>query len=350
MKIAVVGAGIFGCTTAIKLANGGHDVHLFDPLGIMKAASSINQYRVHRGYHYPRSVETTQYVKRCVELFEGEYPNCMIKFGVDRYYAIAKNGTLTTAEEYEWFMLKNGLEFQKVATNETNCIDPMKIRTLYRIKEDSFDIGTLYLEVVERLRTNNVKFQRIKFTENQLHDFDLIINATYANINGLLPENQQVDYQFELCEKLIVRLPDRFLNKSMVILDGNFCCIDPFFKNFQVVGHVERAIHDRQIGKFYQLDGKYRNVLNLGVVKRFRHSKNSQIIEGLRDFFPMTDDEIEKSKFGSMLTIRTVLPNREHDDSRPSYITKHSDKLYSIFSGKIATCVDVANQIVDLIK
>src|SRR5580700_4626516 len=46
-KIAVAGAGIYGATAAIRLAEQGHEVHLFDPLGMMQAASAINQYRVH---------------------------------------------------------------------------------------------------------------------------------------------------------------------------------------------------------------------------------------------------------------------------------------------------------------
>jgi glycine/D-amino acid oxidase-like deaminating enzyme len=57
-KIAVAGAGIYGATAAIRLAEQGHQVHLFDPLGLLRAASAINQYRVHAGYHYPRSAET----------------------------------------------------------------------------------------------------------------------------------------------------------------------------------------------------------------------------------------------------------------------------------------------------
>ena len=57
-KIAVAGAGIYGATAAIRLAEHGHQVHLFDPLGLLRAASAINQYRVHAGYHYPRSPET----------------------------------------------------------------------------------------------------------------------------------------------------------------------------------------------------------------------------------------------------------------------------------------------------
>jgi glycine/D-amino acid oxidase-like deaminating enzyme len=55
-KIAVAGAGIYGATAAIRLAEQGHQVQMFDPLGLLRAASAINQYRVHAGYHYPRSL------------------------------------------------------------------------------------------------------------------------------------------------------------------------------------------------------------------------------------------------------------------------------------------------------
>ncbi len=57
-KVAVAGAGVYGANIAISLAEAGHDVHLFDPLGVLRAASAINQYRIHSGYHYPRSPET----------------------------------------------------------------------------------------------------------------------------------------------------------------------------------------------------------------------------------------------------------------------------------------------------
>ena len=59
MRIAVIGAGIFGSTVAVKLAEAGFGVDLYEKEGdILQAASGINQYRLHRGYHYPRSKET----------------------------------------------------------------------------------------------------------------------------------------------------------------------------------------------------------------------------------------------------------------------------------------------------
>ena len=58
MKIAVIGGGIFGVTIASKLAKS-NSVDLYEQENdILKSASGINQYRLHRGYHYPRSSST----------------------------------------------------------------------------------------------------------------------------------------------------------------------------------------------------------------------------------------------------------------------------------------------------
>jgi len=52
-----------------------------------------------------------------------------------------------------------------------------------------------------------------------------------------------------------------------------------------------------------------------------------------------------------MYTIRTVLKDREHDDARPTIYKFDKDNLITIFSGKIGTCVDTAENIVgDLIN
>ena len=49
MRIAVIGGGIFGVTTAIRLAEN-HSVDLFEKNSdILQSASGINQYRLHRG-------------------------------------------------------------------------------------------------------------------------------------------------------------------------------------------------------------------------------------------------------------------------------------------------------------
>ena len=69
-------------------------------------------------------------------------------------------------------------------------------------------------------------------------------------------------------------------------------------------------------------------------------------IESAKKFFP----EIEQSKhLGSMYTIRTVLPNKDSTDERPTIVKKQDDN-FILFSGKIGNCVEAANEIISIIK
>ena len=55
MKIAIIGAGIQGCSTAMALAASGHEVDLFDQASSpMQRASRWNEGKIHLGYVYGR--------------------------------------------------------------------------------------------------------------------------------------------------------------------------------------------------------------------------------------------------------------------------------------------------------
>ena len=92
--IAVAGAGIYGATIATRLAEEGHTVDLFDPLGILRAASSINQHRVHAGYHYPRSHETIDEILQARSEFHRNFQPAIVANSAN-FYAIPHQGSRT---------------------------------------------------------------------------------------------------------------------------------------------------------------------------------------------------------------------------------------------------------------
>ena len=98
---------------------------------------------------------------------------------------------------------------------------------------------------------------------------DFVIICTYAGLNKLLNDfpEKQLEYQFEICEKPIVSLPNSFHKKSVVVMDGPFMCVDPFGNsgNF-VLGNVVHAIHHSNVGKTPIVPKEFNDLLNNGII------------------------------------------------------------------------------------
>lgn len=331
MKIAVIGGGIFGCTAAIYLARDGHSVTLYEQdSGLLYGASRVNQYRLHSGYHYPRSTETAIQSKFGLRSFTEEYSAAIIT-GDDHYYLIPNKGSKVTVQEYRDFMDSVSLEYEQIAS--VPWADNDQISGIFKVNENSLDISELRSLIYERLMKSGVKvLTNTKYEDQQT---EVIVNATYSRINFALPGGQRIDYQFEVCSKPIVRLPESLHRLSAVIIDGSFGCVDPCGRtDLHVVGHVDHAVLERSIGHFPP---------KLPTVDIHRHGR---MCSDIGRYIP---DANRFEYMRTMYTVRAVLPNREHDDARPTYVTKHNERLYSVFSGKIGTAVDAAIELCQML-
>jgi len=336
-KVAVVGAGIFGVTSALKL-DGDFDVTLFEKNNdILQNASSINQYRLHRGYHYPRSIETAVSAKHGTQTFLKEYP-CELE-SPNQYYAIASFGSKVTSDDYESFMNSVGLDYEEV---ESDLLVDTSIEKLYKVNEGLFDPCKLYDLCNKKLNNSEIlRLTNCEFTKDSESEFDYIVNAAYANVNQISDNKRK--YQFELCEKPLIKLPDEYKGVGIIIMDGPFTCIDPYSDtDYHIVGNVVHAIHHSNVGEYPEIPMKLKDLLNKGVIKNPKITKWSKFKDTLSQFFTNID---EVEHIGSMYTIRTVLSNRDYDDARPSIVDKESKSKYLIFSGKISTAVDAADEL-----
>jgi len=346
MKIAVIGGGIFGITAAIILGKE-HDVELFEKNDdLLKSASGSNQYRVHRGYHYPRSPDTVIGIVKSENSFKEIFSNAIIN-DYEHYYCISKKNSLTSSEKFISFCNKYELEIKKA---ELDCVNKNSIDLCVTVKESVYDPVILKKLSFELLNNNNVKIHLNTKVSDEIFDhFDKVVICTYANLNNLLEKfpNFQNEYQFELCEKPVVKLPKSFQNKSIVIMDGPFMCIDPLANtNFHLLCNVQHEIHQTNIGKFHDIKKEYEHLLDNGIIKNPSHTNYEQFIKSTLEFFP----EIKNAEYvGSMFTIRAVPPRAEDTDERPTLVTKIDEKIISIFSGKITTCVEAANQAKNII-
>lgn len=339
-KIAVVGAGLFGITIACKLGKQ-YSVDLFEKeKNILAAASGINQFRLHRGYHYPRSLETVRSSLESEKSFRDEYGKAIIP-GTENFYCIASKNSLTSSKRYVQFLQENRLDF---LPKDLKLIDPKSVDLIILAKENLLDPEILKKICMEKIKKNNVKlFVSKKAGREVFAKYDFVVISTYASSNELLEGSKQRDLQFELCEKIVVSLPDSFKNKSIVILDGPFMCVDPFgTTDLFIMGNVVHAIHSTTIGKSAFFPNKYLKLLNRGVIKNPPVTNFKKFIESTKYFIP----QIAQAEYkGSMFTVRTVLPYKEKTDERPTIVNRINEKTFTVFSGKLITCATVANQI-----
>lgn len=345
MKVAIIGAGIFGISSALLLKDAGFDVDVYEQQSdILCGASFCNQFRLHRGYHYPRSPETVDTLLNSVSLFEDFYKGCIINLtSYKNYYCISKKNSFVSSDQYLDFCNSKKLEY--------NIVD-----NLPYVNKDNIDLSLLVDENIicykslknicyEKLINNKIiiKFN-IKFKESMKDEYDYVVNCTYCRTND--NSEQKKNYQFELCEKIIVKLSKRLNAISIVIMDGPFMCIDPYGNSGNhLLGNVVHAIHHRNIGEKPEIPEKYKCVLDKGFNK-VSYTRFDKFIKSGKKFIPDLEDA---EYISSMFTVRTVLPNLEKTDARPTLVSKQG-KVIDVFSGKIDTCVTAAKQVLDLIN
>ncbi len=346
-RVAVVGGGIFGATAAIYSARAGHEVHLFEKEpDILQAASGINQYRLHRGYHYPRSPDTARSAKHADASFRAEYGEAVIQNG-RHIYAIAKEGSLVSPEAFLAFCREQGLTLREI--DPAPLLSPDTVALTIEGEESWMNPDALRKLVLEKLKESGVELHlSTRATPEMLALYEMVILATYARLNELIPPELGLvqEYQYEVCEKPVVRLPD--LEKTgIVVLDGPFMCADPWGKSgLHVLGNVVHAIHATNIGRTPIIPEDLAPFLDRGLIKDPPITKIQDFLESGARYIPLL---AKAEPLGSLYTIRTVLPRLEKTDARPTIVTRLSERYIRIFSGKIGNCVEAAKEVASLI-
>lgn len=345
MDIAVVGGGLYGIHCAKRLASEGCDVTIFEKNSqLMSSASKVNQWRLHTGFHYPRSKSTSKTCRDTQKEFRKYYKDAIVTED-NHYYCIASEKTKTTPEEFISHAETLDLDFEQ---SNLDLVNEDKIDLTLRVQEDRINPKKLRKICKERLEENKVSLElnsRIDSLD-ELEDYDYIVVATYANSNWVFDEGSDLrrNYKFELVEKPVVELPSEFDGRSLVIMDGPFMCFDPYEEGDKfLLGNVVHAIHETQEGEIPEFDEKYDKHLDNGVVEDPEITKIKKFISHGSEYIPGL---AEAEHLGSMYTIRTTLPNREDTDARPTLVEKE-DNVFRVFSGKLSACIQAGDKVTE---
>jgi len=125
-KIAIIGTGFFGTTSALVLSKR-FNIDLYEKKKtILNGASKANQMRFHHGYHYPRSIKTFREVNKYNKSFLDFYGKDILG-DTNNYYAISKSKSKTTYNKFIKFLTKNKLYFkQSNNSNLSNLVSKQK--------------------------------------------------------------------------------------------------------------------------------------------------------------------------------------------------------------------------------
>ena len=251
MRVAVAGAGIYGSTIAIRLAEHGHRVDLFDSLGVMRAASVINQFRVHAGYHYPRSPETIDELLEAQTEFLETFGPAIVK-NSRHYYAIPKQNSRTAPEMYQRIMAEHKL---RLTVCHPDWLNFDFIDTCYEVEEHVYDPEILRLLIEGCIANLGIQFRPFAYSPEMKGDYDFSIWATYglSGSRGVFKKAK-----FQIAEKILIELPHALGHISLVLVDGPFTAFDPYgssalslFGSAQHTNHWSTKNADEPIPEIY---------------------------------------------------------------------------------------------------
>jgi hypothetical protein len=339
-RVAVAGAGIYGAAVAIRLAERGHQVELFDPLGILRAASAINQYRVHAGYHYPRSPETIQETLTAREEFMSAFGPAMVR-NSRHYYAIPRENSRTSPENYESVMREHGLALRAC---RPDWMDFGFIERCYEVDENIYDPKMLRSVIETRLSELKVKFEQHAFPYEQRPDYDFVIWATY----GMGPSRNIFNIaKFQVAEKILIELPVELRGIALVVVDGAFTAFDPYGSSRNsLFGSAKHTNHWATSDPAEPLPEPYRNIMNGAEFVPFKETR----FESMRADAALAVPAAKGAKYiGSRVTMRVVEDNPQQD-RRILHVQDGLPGEIHIFSGKVVSAVKAARLVCERVE
>ena len=338
-KIAVAGAGIYGATAAIRLAEHGHRVTLFDPLGVLRAASAINQCRVHAGYHYPRSPETMAEIAEASEEFLREFAPAILR-NTQHYYAIPKEGSRTSAAEYETIMQQQGLPLQSC---RPEWMDFGFIGHCYAVEEHLYDSDILRDLIENRIKSSGIALKIAAFTPAMQEDFDWTVWATY----GLSPDRRMFSAaKVQVAEKVLIQLPAALQRLSIVIVDGPFTAFDPYgHSTTSLFGSAKHTNHWSTTDPREPVPARFAALLN---GPGFAPVPFTRFEEMRADSSPAIPGAKHAQYLGSRFTLR-VVENSPEQDRRTLYLIKNGPREIYLFSGKVVSAIKAARLVCEAV-
>ena len=347
-SICIIGGGFYGCYIAKKIKENFKNINIEiyeKNSSLINEAGKNNQYRLHLGFHYPRSAETIKQTQEGSKIFIKEFKNFISK-PKKNIYLIHKN-SLTSFKSY-----KNIFRRKKIFFKEINLknIDFLKNVQNYEGAINTNEKVILLDKLIPFLKKNIHKNCKINFKSeikkinskkgeiydryNQVKKFDLIINTTYTNPN--LGAKKKFKIKYEIAG--MVKIKNTLKNTAITIMDGQFVSIYPRSKNEASISSVKFT----PIKKFRKLKdlSKY-----LKLAKKNKYEIEKKIINHSKYFF---NNKLRIINKGLILAPKVKFLNDKQSERFTSLRQNH--KTLTVLCGKLDAAPIIYNKIKKVIN
>ncbi|HKC60672.1 MAG TPA: FAD-dependent oxidoreductase [Myxococcales bacterium] len=352
MAAAVIGGGFFGCSLALALRARGERVTLLErEANLMVRASANNQARVHGGYHYPRSILTGLRSRLNYPRFVAEFGRCIDR-SFRHYYAVARRQSQVTARQFETFCLRIGARLSPAPAEVRSWFDRELVEKVYEVEEHAFDADLLREAMRRRLQEARVEVQlatrALRVAPGELHTdrgvlrASWIFNCTYSSVNELLAASGAgcVPLRHELAEVALVEPPPALRGCAVTVMCGPFFSLMPFpAQRLHSLTHVRYTPH-------FAWEER---TAPAAPPPRPSGSRVAHMLKDAQRYLPALS---MARHVRSLFEVKTVLPQSEHDDSRPILFKRSGELpgLVSVMGGKIDNVYDLPRELDELLQ
>ena len=358
----IIGAGIYGLYFAVLCGERGEKVAIMerDPEPFMRA-TYVNQARVHKGYHYPRSIATAKKSCKYFDRFLEDYGFCIHR-NFDQIYATSTKFSWTNKWEFQRFCKSINARCDEVSPDryfksgmcdgafltEEYTYDAQILKKYFVEKINNMQNVDMYCSCVVQKITSNRDVWSIKSNVLSV-ETPFILNATYAAVNDLhrMAGLEPFRIKYEKCEIILCKPEEKLQNIGITVMDGPFFTIMPFGNTgLHSLTSVSFTPHETSYLECAEFDCQGKNDCRAGNLCNcndceFMSRSSWEYMKKLA--MKYLREEYGFTYVKRLYSIKPILVASELDDSRPTVIRKMCDAptFVSVLSGKINTVYDL---------
>ena len=333
-NICVIGAGWFGCHISLSLIEKGHKVEILEKENnIFLGSSGFNQFRLHRGYHYPRSDTTISEIKKNFIKFERKYKK-FIYFPKKNFYCIAKEKSLIDSGTY-----KKILKANKIFVKESKSTQFSNIEKVFESNEGVIKNFKIINYYKKKLKKNIVFNKEIKNSdlEKIKKRYDYVIDCTNNTLLNIFKNKTKFILTFSVIYKSIKGKK----NFPITIMDGSLPSLYPYAdkKEYFILTH-SKYTHLKKFNTFLDLQN-YKS--------KIKHAACLKIIKKMQKSIEFFYNEFNKNlKYQNYFFSYKVLPSEK--SAKREMAINIKDNLISVTSPKIANIFSFEEKIFKIIE